>query len=300
MDRLPEFLVIGAARAGTTALHTYLRQHPQIFMPDLKEPNFFAFAGEELNCRGPGADYINNSITDARSYRALFAPAPAGAIRGEASPLYLHADKAAERIAAWRADMRLVVILRNPVDQAFSHFLYATKQAIEPEEDFVRALALEEERLAAGWQPLFGYSRFPRYAQQLQRFLDRFPRDRIFIRLYEDFREDPQGLMRDLFAFLGADPGFAPDMSRKPNAGGVPKNRALQDFLMKPNPVTRAIGLVVPQKLRWEIRDRIAALNTTRQQEMPAAARDILKERLGDDIRRLEAMIGRDLGHWLS
>ncbi len=300
MDRFPEFLVIGAARAGTTALHGYLRQHPQIFMPDLKEPNYFAFAGEALACRGPGADYINNSITDAQRYRALFAPAPAGAIRGEASPLYLYADQAAARIAHWRSDMRLVVILRNPVEQAFSHFLYATKQAIETEADFTRVLALEDERLAAGWQPLFGYSRFPRYGEQLQRFLDVFPREQLFIRLYEDFREDPQGLMRDLFAFLGADPGFAPDMSRKPNAGGVPKNRALQDFLMKPNPVTRAIGLVVPQKLRWEIRDRIAALNTTRQDKMPAAARDILKERLGGDIRRLEALIGRDLGHWLS
>ncbi len=300
MDRFPEFLVIGAARAGTTALHGYLRQHPQIFMPELKEPNFFAFQGETLACRGPGAEYINNSITDPRAYEALFAPAPPGAIRGEASPLYLFAENSAARIAAWRADMRLVAILRNPVDQAFSHFLYATKQAIETEADFTHALALEDERLAAGWQPLFGYSRFPRYGEQLQRFLDVFPRERLFIRLYEDFREDPQGLMRDLFAFLGVEAGFAPDMSRRPNAGGVPKNRALQDFLMKPNPVTRAIGLVVPQRLRWEIRDRIAALNTTRQDRMPPAAREILKERLGADIRRLEALIGRDLGHWLS
>ncbi len=299
MDRLPDFLVIGAARAGTTALHAYLRQHPQVFMPVLKEPNFFAFQGETLNCKGPGAEYINNSLTDAKAYGALFAKAPPGAILGEASPLYLYSERAAGRILHTVPNARLVVILRNPIERAFSHFLYATKQAIEPETDFVAALNAEPERLAAGWQPLFGYSSFPRYAEQMQRYLDRFPRQQIFIRTYEDYIDDPQTLMRDLFAFIGADPGFHPDMSSRLNAGGVPKNRALQDFLMKSNPITRAIGLVVPQRLRLAIRDRIAAANTTSQAGMPDQAREMLQERLRDDITRLQDLIDRDLGHWL-
>ncbi len=298
MQAMPDFLIIGAARAGTTALHAYLRQHPQIFMPELKEPNFFAYEGRDLRCQGPGADYINNSLTHLEDYAALFAPAPAGAVKGEASPLYLYERDAPENIARHVPQARLVAILRNPVEQAFSHFLYATKQAIEPERDFTRALALEDERLAAGWQPLFGYSRFPRYAEQLERFFARFPREQIFIRLYEEFTGQPEALMRDLFGFLGVDPGFRPDMSRRLNAGGVPRNRALQDFLMKPNPITGAIGLVVPRRIRWAIRDAIAARNVRAPEQMPQEARAILLERLGGEIARLEELLGRDLSAW--
>ncbi len=300
LAKMPDFLMIGAARAGTTAVHSYLRQCPDLFLPRMKEPNFFAFEGERLACAGPGADYINNSVTGLSDYQALFAGAPAGAICGEASPLYLYSDQAAERIRRHVPQARLIVVLRNPVEQAWSHFLYATKQSIETEPDFVRALGLEEARLAAGWQPLFGYSRFPRYADQLARFFERFPREQMLIRLYEDLEQDPDRLMAEMLEFIGVRSGFRPDTGQKLNAGGVPKNRAFQDFLMQPNPVTRAIGLVVPKRLRWAIRDRLAAVNLKPAEGgMPDAARAILSDRLGDQITRLGPMIGRDLSGWL-
>ena len=113
MQGLPDFLVIGAARAGTTAIYSYLRQCPDIFMPRVKEPNFFAFEGEALACAGPGADYINNSVTSLAAYRDLFATAPASAIKGEASPLYLFAPEAPARIRRHTPDARLVVVLRR-------------------------------------------------------------------------------------------------------------------------------------------------------------------------------------------
>lgn len=300
MAGIPEFLVIGAARAGTTALYSFLRRHPQVFMPRVKEPNYFAYAGRTLDCKGPGAEFINNSVTSTEAYRALFADAPAGAIRGEASPLYLHEPAAPANIAREAPSARMVAILRNPVEQAFSHFMYATKLRIEDEADFTRALALEDRRLAEGWQPLFGYSRFPRYGEQLARYFDLFPRDQILIRTYEEFQADPAGLLADIFGFIGADPGFRPDTSATVNAGGVPKSRAFQDFLMKSNPVTRAVGLVVPQPARLRIRDWLAGFNTRREETMPAEARRILLERLSDDIRLTERLTGRDLGGWLK
>ena len=300
MSNLPDFLVIGAARAGTTALYSYLSQHPQVFMPKTKEPNFFAFEGETLACEGPGADFINNSVTRIADYHALFAAAPPGTIRGEASPLYLYAPEAPARIRKRLPQARMIAILRNPVEQAFSHFLYATKERIEPEPDFTAALVLEEERLAAGWQPLFGYSRFPRYAEQLGRFFALFPREQFLIRSYEEFQADPATVLSDIFTFIGADPGFAPDMSRKPNAGGVPKNTLFQDFLMKPNPVTKAIGYVVPKERRLRIRDRLAQLNLKRDDTMPDKARAILQQRLEGDIRQLETLLGRAFSAWLA
>ena len=300
MNGMPQFLLIGAARAGTTAIYSYLRQCPEIFMPRVKEPNFFAFEGQTLACRGPGADYINNSITRLADYRDLFATSPPGAVLGEASPLYLFADQAAARIRHHAPDARLVVVLRNPVEQAFSHFMYATKQRIEPLTDFVAALNAEDQRIADGWQPLFGYSRFPRYSEQLARYLALFPREQILIRLYEEFERDPATLMQDILAHIGVRSGFRPDMAVKHNAGGVPKNRIFQDFLMKSNPVTRAIGLVVPQETRLRIRDRLAGFNLKREETIPPEARAILLARLGDQIRALEPMIDRDLSNWLT
>ena len=299
MEKTPDFLIIGAARAGTTALYSYLRQHPQVFMPSIKEPNYFSFAGENLNCQGPGADYINNSITDPKAYHALFSDAPAGSICGEASPLYLYSPAAPARIRHQIPGAKLVVILRNPIEQAFSHYLYATKQAIETEPDFTTALGLEQGRMDAGWQPLFAYSQFPRYGEQMARYLQLFPREQIFIRTYEDFQDQPEQLLHDIFEFIGADATFAPDMSKRVNAGGVPKNRALQDFLMKSNPITRAIGMVVPQGARLAIRDRIAAANMEAEIKFPQEAREILVDRLQDDVEKLSALLDRDFGHWL-
>ncbi|MBV1903153.1 MAG: sulfotransferase [Marinosulfonomonas sp.] len=300
MGKFPEFLVIGAARSGTTALHSYLRQHPQVFMPARKEPNFFSFEGEVLNCQGPGADYINNSITDLETYRDIFSAVPRSVTCGEASPLYLFAPKSAERIKHHIPKARLVVLLRNPIEQAYSHFLYATKQSVEPEPDFVNALNLEEKRLSEGWQPMFGYSRFPRYSEQLARFFEHFPKEQIFIRTYEDFQDEPERLLQQVFEFIGVDPMFTPDMSNKPNAGGVPKNKAFQDFLMKSNPISRAIGYIVPQGARLAIRDRMSAMNMQKKEGMSAEARSILKDRLSDDIRALEKLIDRDLSAWLT
>ena len=299
MAGYPDFLVIGAARAGTTALYSYLRQHPQVFMPSVKEPNFFAYRDRALDCRGPGADFINNSVTKAADYEALFAGAPKGAVLGEASPLYLYEPAAPANIRATIPDARMIAILRNPVEQAFSHFMYATKYRIETVERFEDALLLEDERMAKGWQPLFGYSRFPRYGEQLARYFALFPRDQILIRTYEEFGSEPDRVIADIFGHIGVDTGFRPDMSEKANAGGRPKSRLFQDFLMKPNPITGAIGLVVPKDLRLRIRDRLAKANMTREDSVPAAAKAILLDRLGDDIRALQDLIGRDLSGWL-
>ena len=297
--RLPDFLLIGAARSGTTALHSYLRQCPDVFMPTNKEPNFFAFDGTRPDFRGPGADFLNNSVTDLGAYAALFEDAPRDAILGEASPLYLFSERAPGRIRHHVPDVRMIAVLRNPVEQAFSHFQYAQKWRIEPLDDFVAALGAEEERLAAGWQYLFGYSRFPRYGEQLERYFALFPRERFLIRTYDEFCDDPAGVFSEMLAFIGADPGFRPDMSRRPNPGGKARSGAVQDFLMRPGPAVAAVARLLPERLRRAVRDRISEMNLVREERMSEQARAILVERLADDVARLGRLLGRDFGHWL-
>jgi hypothetical protein len=300
MSRMPHFLIIGAARAGTTTLHDLLRRTPGIFMPASKEPNFFAYEGETLRCRGPGASFINDSVTRLDRYQALFEPAPPGAILGEASPLYLFEPRAPERIRHHLPEARLVAVLRDPVEQAFSHFLYAKAMGIEPLDSFTEALHREEERLAQGWQPLFGYSRFPRYGEQIARYLALFPRERMLIRTYEDFQASPQAVLADVLAFVGADPAAPAAKARQLNAGGVPRNAWLHDLLVKPNALTRPLTYVLPVAVRRRLRDRFVRLNLRRDVALPAEARAILHERLDDDIRRLTGILDRDLAAWLA
>ena len=118
MSRVPNFIVIGAARSGTTALYQYLRRHPDIFMSNIKEPNFFAFENCSLDFEGPGAEFVNNSVASWDDYCALFANAPPGATIGEASPLYLWAPQAPACIKRRLPQVRLIAILRNPIEQA--------------------------------------------------------------------------------------------------------------------------------------------------------------------------------------
>lgn len=299
MGRMPTFLVIGAARSGTTALYTYLQQHPGVYMTPIKEPNFFAFEGQKLDVRGPGPDYINNSITDLDTYQALFEAARVGSAIGEASPLYLYAEQAPARIHHHLPDAKLIAILRNPIEQAFSHFLYAKKQTLEPLDDFTAALDAEPERARNGWQPLFQYSQFPKYHAQLQRYYELFPADQLRVYLYEDFSSDPQAVLADVFAFVGVDPDFEPDVGYRPNAGGVPRSTLIQNLVMRPHLLNRMVGRFVPEELKRRLRDAISDRNVQRP-EMPGPASDRLHAELDPDIRDLQRLIGRDLSRWLE
>jgi hypothetical protein len=297
--RLPSFIVIGAARSGTTALHRFLRQHPSIFMCRNKEPNFFAFEGQALDYKGPGAEFVNNSVASLEAYRALFEDAPEGAAIGEASPLYLYSPQAASRIHARVPDARLIAILRNPVEQVYSHYLYARKEMIEPEADFIRALDAQADRRAAHWQPLFQYVDFARYNVQLRRYFQHFSRAQLKLFLYEDFAADPLGVTREIFRFIGVDDTFAPDVSERSNEGGIPRSALLQALVMRPNVASRLAGAVLPEGARRRIRDAISRANVKRD-EMSVDARERLRRGLRSDILDLQELIGRDLSPWLA
>ncbi|MEZ5921062.1 MAG: sulfotransferase [Parvularculaceae bacterium] len=299
MTELPTFIIFGASRSGTTGLYTYLKQHPEIFMSPLKETNFFAYEGRLLDCRGPGAEYVNNSITRFEDYAALFHKAGDAKARGEASPLYLYVPGTAERIKARLPDVRLIAILRNPVEQAFSHYLYAKRQMLEPLDDFNAALDEEQARVNAGWQPMFHYARFPRFAEQLRPYFEAFDRRHINIYLYEDLQEEPAAVLKSIFQFVGVDDSFVPDINYRPNAGGVPRNARIQDFIMKPNIATGIAAAILPFEFRRRIRDSISNWNVKRD-EIPPKARARLLRELADEIRILGPMIGRDLSGWLE
>ena len=260
---LPNFLIVGAAKAGTTAIYHYLQQHPQIFVSPLKETNYFALANQKLEFCGPGDDdYVNRlSITDENAYRAQFDAVRDEVAIGEASPLYLYSSAAAARIHETVPDAKIIIILRNPIDRAYSAFLHLVRDNRECHRDFDAALAHEAEHIAAGWEHIWHYVAMGRYYEQVKRYFDLFPREQIKVYLYRDLRFDPCAVLRDTVSFVGADADFSFDTATRYNE---------------------------------------ASLSREERPPLLPATRARLQDELRDDILRLQDLIERDVSHWLT
>ncbi len=149
---LPNFLIVGAAKSGTTALYAYLRQHPQVYMSPLKEPNYFAHAGQPPQFGGPRADILNRDVVYRRdAYEALFHDAHHATAIGEASPRYLAVPGTARRIKEQASHMRMIAILRDPVERAFSSFVMYQRDGLEPAASLLQAIEDEPRRRRENW-----------------------------------------------------------------------------------------------------------------------------------------------------
>jgi len=296
---MPNFLIVGAAKAGTTSLYHYLRQHPDIYLSPVKEPKYFALAGERRSYGGPGDqdDMDRHSVTTLEAYRRLFNGAGDGQAAGEASTLYLYDDDAAGRIRSSIPDVRLIALLRDPAERAYSNFLYMVRRGNEPLRTFEEGLAAEDQRVAQGWMPSWHYRRRGLYAEQLRRYYRRFDRAQIRVYLYDDLERRPADLVRDLFGFLDVDDTFTPDVSKRHNVSGMPRHERVHSLLNGSSRVTAALRSLVPATAARRMGRQIRQWNLSRTAMSPEA-RQSLVSFYQDDISQLEDMIGRDLSAW--
>lgn len=292
---LPNFLIIGAAKAGTTALHKYLEQHPQIYMTPTKETNFFAFEGEKINFQGVGDEALKEfSITDLESYQAQFAGVTTEKAIGEACPSYLYYPQAANNIKEYIPDVRLIAILRNPVDRAYANFLHTVRDDRETYRDFALALKAEDRRIANNWEWFWHYVRAGFYGKQLQYYYEIFPASQIKVYLYEDLKVDAIALLQDIFRWLEVDDTFVPDMALRPNKSGMPKNKLLHQILTKPNPIKTLLKPLFSTRFRQKIQHQ--NLNTP---QISPEVKEQLLNIYRADILQCQDLINRDLKSWL-
>jgi hypothetical protein len=295
--KLPNFLIIGAAKAGTTSLYHYFAQHPGVFMSPVKEPRFLALESGAHGFAGPNDEYVfRESCTTLESYATLFEGARDGQAVGEASTMYLDSESAPETIRRLLPGVRLIAILRDPAERAYSAFLNQTRLGTETETDFARALALEPERRAAGWFHFWRYRERGYYYHHLRRYYEQFPASQIHVCLYEDLQRDPQSLMSDLFRFLGVEPSFTPATQHRHNASTGP-SAAWRDRVPGRVAIERGLKMVLPESL---LRGLGRALRTPGAAPPPldSALRAELAAGYRDDITGLEQLIGRDLSAW--
>lgn len=299
--RDPDFILIGAAKSGTSALYHFLRQHPQLFLSVNKEPNFFALEGQTLDFSGPGDVSINQrSVTERTQYEMLFGDKARNQLSGEASTLYLYHPHAAANIHANRPDARLIAILRNPVERAFSSYLHTRRDNREPLNSFSDALHAEPERIAAGWSHLWHYQQAGYYADQVERYLTYFPRTQLLFLLYDDFASEPLAVLDRIYRFLDIEGGVAVDTERRYNASGTARSARLQTWIVRPNRFKTMMRRVVPDDVRLGIMHTLQAWNVSSEArpEMTDQERQYLAAQYHEDILRLESLIECDLSGW--
>jgi hypothetical protein len=290
---LPNFLVIGAAKAGTTALYWYLAEHPAVFMSRVKETNYFAYGVDGQGKLVYGDPDVHQfPVKTIADYEALFADAGDARAVGEASPIYLECPQAPGRIRATLPDVRLVCCLRHPVERAYADYLmylWRRGRRFEPARDLTPD---------AVWaRPDSRWMDVSRYHAQLARYYETFPRDRIHVFLFDDLKRSTVDAVQTVYRFLAVDPSVVPDLETSHNVGGVPASRALESFL-----TNRGLRAVVepwiPRRAADWVR-RIRTSNMRKAPPLPAELRKELTSRFRDDILSTSRLIGRSLDHWL-
>ena len=290
----PDFFVIGAYRSGTTSLYRSLGQHPDVFVPIVKEPNFYAVDGNpnasiELRAR---------SVVDRSDYDALYRDALDHQRTGDLSPEYLRNPAVAERLQRDHPDAPLVAILRNPIERAWSDYLMHRRDGTERASTFGEALQEQDARRAGTDRMAPHYIDSGMYADQIRRFLRHFPADQLLIRLYDDLVADRERLLRDIFGHIGVDDSFTVVGDDPANASGVPTNRVATAALRVKAAVSPHLGRGVVERVRptW---DRYLRRNLVKPQ-LADADRERLVEIYRDDVIALAELIDRDLSGWLG
>jgi hypothetical protein len=271
---LPDFVIIGAQRSGSTALASYLRSHPQVFMPTKKEIHYFDVNFDR------GTEWYARQFRDAGSEHVV----------GEATPVYMYHDQAIPRMASLVPNALLIAILRNPVDRAYSHYWMNRARGHETL-NFMDAIVAEPERLASD-EPFVrvgkSYMDRGRYLRQLLRVREHFPRDALHVILFEDMRGDAAGTYRGLCRFLGVDQTFLPQHL------GV----SVAHFSEFRSTTLFRINRRLPRRLR-QVGSRLN-IRKAHYPPMEPSVRASLLESFKDDNEALASWLGRDLSVWQS
>jgi hypothetical protein len=306
---LPDFFVLGAPKAGTTALHAALAHHPQLYLSPVKEPKYF-LTGDRNPARrgapgqrGPGDRHSAREWVWRRAdYERLFDAAPAGLLRGESTPFYLYDHEAQERIRAAVPGARLIAVLRDPVDRAYSNWMHLWSDGLEPHDDFRSAYLAEAGRVAAGWAPFWHYRRLGLYGEQLESLYALFPREQVHVLRYRELVEEPVATLDAVCRFLGVRSGVlqgARAANSKPYVAPSPRAHRIARVVR----AGAALGAYAPPRY-WRAGERrvlrVLQHGGATRPVLDAAVRRELVADFAADNALLSRLTGRDFSDWLG
>lgn len=298
-NKWPNFLIVGTARAGTTSLHEYLGGHPDIFMPLQKEPCFFTFYGDHPVYK----DSRHRYLTESEDYLALFA-GRTELVMGESSTPYLYFfDKTIAHIEQLvpnaREEMRILIILRDPAERAYSQYMHNRRDLREPL-SFEEAIAAEKQRMADQWHFDYAYVDKGFYFQQVKAYLDHFRHVKIVF--YDTLEKNPEKLLAEVYAFLGVSDAQSGKMVKRNQSGEMKVKWFKQIITTRKNPILnffrKLMSRDTKKRLRNWIKDKLLRYNL-KKTEMAPATRKQLVELYRSDIEQLQQLVQKDLSDWL-
>jgi len=297
---LPNFLIVGAGRCGTTSICQYLGEHPEIYMSPKRETEFFASKHIKQPYNGPGDKAI--IIDSIEHYSDLFCLVKDEIAIGECSPIYLYyADKVIPEIKQSLGDPRIVVLLRNPVSRAISAYKRMARDRRE-EYSIEYALTREKERINNNFSLIWHYQKAGLYADSVRAYIDAFKRVKVI--MYDDLCQNPQKVMSDLYCFLEVDTNFVPKTDRVYNISGFPRFRIFHDFIRHPHKIKNFIKPFLRiffsnQKL-YRIRQKLMQKGLKLDLPIDPKIVKSLRNFYCQDIIKLQNMLGRDLSSWIN
>lgn len=314
-QKLPTFLIVGAGKAGTTSLHLYLQQHPEVFMSPVKETNHFSDA--DMKFEHFNLDYRQDVEIDIdkylegtmdkkvhiahvrtwEQYQKLFRDVKDEKAIGEVSNSYLSLPSAAAAIKTKLPQAQIVMILRNPVERLYSQFLMNLRLGKIAERDLLKEIAHDENKQVKGWGVDHMYLENGNYYRQVKRYYDLFSATQIHVILFDDFKKDAAAEMKKLFSFLGVDAGFQIDMSEKHNEAGMPRFGKLNYFLTQSG-LYKLSKKIIPGNLKQKVKNIFYSKDNI--PKMTAAERQWLIAYYKEDVQQLSVLLNRDLSAWLS
>ncbi|HCI81286.1 MAG TPA: sulfotransferase [Ktedonobacter sp.] len=289
----PNFFVVGAARSGTTSLDRYLSQHPDIFITSRKDAHFFA--AEHFPCTGPGDEVMKRKVMlDEAEYTQLFADVTEEKAVGESSAFYLCLPGTAERIAQAVPDAKIIMMLREPAERAYSAYMLLVRDGRETL-SFEEGLSREEERKQQGFEPMWWYKDLSLYSSQIQHYLDVFGKEHVKVILYEEFYANPGQALREIFAFLGVREDVVINTSVRYNMAGVPRSRRLHKLLYKLIDNPNSLAKRIKPGLAWKVMSKFLLRPAS---EMSPQTKAQLKAYFAEDVEKLEDLLQQDLHCW--
>ena len=293
---LPNLIIVGAAKSGTTSLHNYLNQHPDVFMCDPKEPHFLI--NKEI-----GLKRIPIAISDINDYEKLFLGYSDIRYRGESSVMYLmYPEIVIPKIKSLLGEeTRIIIMLRNPVDRAYSGYYHLKRYNIKENKDFETAWDISEERYFNNedMPPSSRYKELGMYHSQVKSYLDNMMNVHVII--YDDYKDNFDTEMNKVFNFLDIPP-IKIDTHKKHMVGGWEwQSNKVKRIMMSQNILKSLMKIFLPfRNVRRMIRNFIRDISVIRTPEMDISTRSMLNRFYKKDVHNLSNLLGRDLNHWVK
>jgi len=293
---LPNLLIVGAAKSGTTSLHNYLNQHPEVFMCNPKEPHFLI--NKEI-----GVERIPVGISNFQEYENLFEEGKHKKFRGESSVMYLmYPEIVIPKIKDLLGeDAKIIIMLRNPVERAYSGYQHVKRYNVKEELDFENALVNSEERYFTreDMTPASRYKELGLYFKQVKSFLQEMKNVHIII--YDDYQQDFQEEMNKVFEFLEISQVKINADQRHMVGGWQWENESMKKMMMKKSSLKTILKIIIPFKsLRKKVRQYLQSKNTTNVPKMSLKTKDMLKQFYKYDVQKLSDLLNRDLNYWTT